>query len=70
MPSVALGNFLWSWILAGSGVEDEISSGYAQFDRALRYPLSHGEGWEVFPRVDDVGLVRSDESSLSFGYPR
>ncbi|MBC7928189.1 MAG: hypothetical protein H7039_21295 [Bryobacteraceae bacterium] len=57
IPAWACGNFHWNWIFAGYPVAERIAQAYSHFEAALRYPLSHTEGWQVFPRVIDVPLV-------------
>jgi L-arabinokinase len=64
VPVIAGGNFLWNWILEGEPGIEVIAEGYSKCRLALRYPLSHDEGWEVFPRSEQVPLVtpRSERS--------
>jgi L-arabinokinase len=60
LRSVAMGNFTWDWIfgeVAPPEILNRIREGYAAFTRALRFPLSHAEGWNVFRKVTDVPLV-------------
>jgi len=57
IPVIAAGNFLWNWILADQPGIGVIAEGYALCDLALRYPLSHDEGWEIFRRSEQVPLV-------------
>lgn len=61
IPSVAFGNFIWDWIFATIPEAEPwipaIRDAYGCFDVALRLPLSHADGWNVFRRVEDVPLV-------------
>ncbi len=60
IPAVAVGNFLWDWILepAGdTGVLTAIRAAWSGFNTALRLPLTHTAGWDVFPEVIDVPLL-------------
>jgi len=56
VPAVCLGNFLWTWILDRHATP-VMREGYAGFSLAMRYPLHHTDGWDMFPRVIDVPLV-------------
>lgn len=57
VPVLAGSNFLWNWILEGQPGTEIITEGYSKCSMALRYPLSHDEGWDVFPRSEQVPLV-------------
>ena len=60
LPGVAMSNFLWDWIFDGVAEPDileAIRRGYSGLTEALRYPLSHREGWGIFDSVTDVPLV-------------
>jgi hypothetical protein len=60
VPCVAMGNFLWTWILSGAADEatlERMRRGYAACTEVLRMPLSHTEGWDMFPCVIEVPLV-------------
>lgn len=62
VPAVAMGNFTWDWIYEPI-LQDQpealafIRDGYRRFRRALRFPLTQPDGWDVFPVVTDVPLV-------------
>ncbi len=57
VPVIAASNFLWNWILDGEPGIEVIADGYRLCTLGLRYPLSHDEGWDIFPRSEQVPLV-------------
>jgi UDP:flavonoid glycosyltransferase YjiC (YdhE family) len=63
VPSAALGNFAWDWILAAwPGFEDIvgcIQKAYAQADVLLRLPLhsTDADAFPAFKAVEDVPLI-------------
>jgi L-arabinokinase len=62
VPAIAMGNFTWDWIyqpILGDQPDalEFIRTGYRRFQRALRFPLTQPDGWDVFPAVTDVPLV-------------
>lgn len=74
IPSLAVGNFSWSWIYAEfmgepgwAAVIDAFTQGYRETDLLLRLPFS--EPMELFPRRVDVPLLahpgRADRARLA-----
>lgn len=61
IPAVAAGNFTWDWIfepvLQAQPALATVRESYGMFSEALRFPLSQPDGWDIFPRVQDVPLV-------------
>ena len=60
LPCVGMTNFTWNWILDKAGDEvllNAIREGYGHYRTVFRLPLSHAEGWDVFPEVVPVPFV-------------